>query len=186
MINHNPVQSEQFSGVVKEHIGRRPLMELCDIYKLVYQGILGAEHLITDPIQFAQCINQEWQGLTFSVENETITESIRPDGQLWRINLRPYKTANGSLAELIETCLLTAQRKWGTPDDLRSTWESIFITIKDSTIFSFSQLQYDAFTEWLRSHGYPAMHHSQKYRTIYKPAYRLIDKDQWMWLNRGS
>jgi hypothetical protein len=30
--------------LIDEHLARHPVMEPCDVYKLLYQGVLGLEH----------------------------------------------------------------------------------------------------------------------------------------------
>jgi len=37
--------------------------------------------------------------------------------------------------------------------------------------------QVEIFTEWLDANEYPAVHHSERYRSLYRPAYRLVAAD---------
>lgn len=58
-----------------------------DIYKLLYQGVLGSEHLLKDREQFAVRLKAELADLTADPAEE-LFEPVRPEGQLCRINLR--------------------------------------------------------------------------------------------------
>ncbi len=40
--------------LLKQHLDWYPQMELRDVYKLLYQGVMGAEHLISSPEEFTR------------------------------------------------------------------------------------------------------------------------------------
>ena len=46
------------------HLARYPLMALQDMYKLLYQGILGPEHLIAEPEAFTARLLAELDAVT--------------------------------------------------------------------------------------------------------------------------
>jgi hypothetical protein len=148
-------------------------MQLQDIYKLLYQGVCGPEHLVTAPDEFATRLRIEWEAAS-SADTKPLLEYIRPDNSLARINLRPYKALGGDVDPLIAACLEAAQCAWGTPDDLRQVW-SAFVEIcraEPAPAYSFDEVS--AFSRWLEEQAYPAVHHSENYRSLYRPAYRLI------------
>jgi len=165
--------------LLQEHIARRPWMELRDVYKLIYQGMCGPEHLVADPLEFATWFRRDWENLAEPDENELLIESIRAGGGLLRVNLRPFKANNNKLDDLIKACLHTAQRKWGTPDELRFAWQLVTNSVQNENRFSFKPAQIVEFSLWLDDQDYPPIHHSDSYRRLYRPAYRLVCKEEW-------
>lgn len=148
-------------------------MELRDIYKLLYQGVRGPEHILSSVEVFRQRLKEEWETLEPSPA-DPLSEVIRPDGKLLRLNLRPYKAAGGQLETLVTACLEAGSNKWDTQADLLQAWEAFLVSARYGTWQGFSQEDCQAFTAWLAQNGFPAVHHSETYRQLYRPAYRLV------------
>jgi hypothetical protein len=148
-------------------------MELRDIYKLIYQGAMGAEHSHPSAGEFITRLVNEFEQLTPN-HSERILEPVRSDGSLSRLNLRAYKCRYQSAEQLIP-CLLATVRTAGTSlDGLISNWQEFIDACAARRITTFSPEESEQFTRWLEENGYPAIHHSTVYRENYKPAYRLI------------
>ncbi|MGC8874124.1 MAG: hypothetical protein ACP5SI_06705, partial [Chloroflexia bacterium] len=82
------------------HRGRHPAMGIQDVYKLLYQGVLGPEHLIPDPMRFAAHLREEYAA-GHPGPGEVLWEPVRPDGRLGRLHLRAFRRRGGNLEELI-------------------------------------------------------------------------------------
>jgi hypothetical protein len=162
--------------LLDKHINRRPLIKPGDIYKLLYQGILGPEHLVDSPSAFAKRLLGEFKALSPNLDDPFL-EAIHPYKTLLRINLRPFKAAGLELDSLMDACLQTAARSWGAPEQLRSLWESVVSIYRQRLMAAFTPEEMDDFAVWLASHDYPAVHHTQAYRQAYQPAYRLVAAD---------
>ncbi|MBN1450405.1 MAG: hypothetical protein JW963_05260 [Anaerolineales bacterium] len=168
--------SDTFVTLLTEHISRRPAMGPRDVYKLLYQGVRGPEHLISSPQAFREYLAAEWQALT-PAGDDPLHESIRPDGSLLRLNLRPFKAAGGSLEVLTAACLETARRPWGTQDELQQAWACFVDFCKAGSWPSLALQELETFTPLLRENNFPPVHHSERYRELYQPAYRLLAVD---------
>ena len=165
-----------FVAVIAEHLYLRPEMQLQDVYKLLYQGISGPEHFISSQEAFKNILIQEWNALG-EAGIDPLTETIRPDGSLRRINLRPYKADGRDVDLLVSVCVETSSRHWGTQTDLEHTWTD-FVTASHNVLFPvFKEREVTRFTVWLCEMHFPPVHHSEKYHHLYKPAYRLIAND---------
>jgi len=164
---------EALAALIRGHLARYPAAEPRDIYKLLYQGVLGPEHLIASPDAFAARLHEELGPLE-PTENEPLWEPLRPDGLLGRLNLRPYKARGGDSERLVEACLRTAYMRWGTPGELRRAWDTFTILVREGTWPAMSLGRVEVLTRYLVLHGYPAMHHSSLYRRSHAPAYRLV------------
>src|SRR5512136_2283430 len=111
--------SPAVARLIDDHLARYPAMEPADVYKLLYQGVLGPEHLIASPKAFAARLRVEYD-IQPSDDAEPLWEPVRPDGARGRVNLRPFKAAGGDVERLIAACLEIAERAWGTPAELRT------------------------------------------------------------------
>ncbi len=159
--------------LIDDHLARYPAMEPADVYKLLYQGVLGPEHLIASPEAFAARLRAEYDAAPPD-EAEPLWEPVRPDGALGRVNLRPFKAGGGDIERLIAACLETAGRAWGTPAELRAAWATFVELCQSGRWAAFSLAGVLALSARLEAKGYPPVHHSAAYRQVYRPAYRLV------------
>lgn len=162
-----------WSQLIADQICRHGAMEVRDLYKLLYQGVLGPEHLVASAESFAAYLREEYEPL-LPDEEELPWEAIRPDGRLGRVNLRPFKARGGDLSWLVTACLETARQAWGTPEELRAVWAALVEQCRADPWERFPPDEVLAFTAWLEERGYPAVHHSAGYEEANRPAYRLL------------
>lgn len=150
-------------------------MEPRDLYKLLYQGVRGPEHLISSQKAFTERLVKEGHELDHA-DGDPLWELIRPNGSLLRLNLRPYK-AVGGLDELVAACLETGGRPWGTLTELQQAWEGFITTCREGYWPGLALKDVETFTSWLEENEYPPVHHSMRYQNLYRPAYRLVAAD---------
>jgi hypothetical protein len=173
--------SSEYSGmpfvqVVERHLKMRSLMAPQDIYKLLFQGVLGPEHLIASAEGFIRRLEQECLSLRPGA-GDVLFEPVRPDDLLVRVNLRPYLAAGGHPVHLAEACYETARMSWGTLDDLETVWEQVAGAVRGELLKGPSAAEMNTFSQRLKELGFPPFHHSQTYRDAYHPAYRLAHRD---------
>jgi hypothetical protein len=162
--------------LIDDHLQRYPAMEPRDVYKLLYQGVMGMGHLVVSPEGFAARLRTEYEAVSPG-DVEPLWETVRPDGALGRLNLRPFRVQQGDVESLIVACLRTAQRVWGTPEDLQGAWATFVTLCQSGEWEAFPLREVLAFSARLEKHAYPAVHHSAHYREAYKPAYRLVGRE---------
>jgi hypothetical protein len=155
------------------HLSWYPLMELQDVYKLLYQGVMGAEHLMPSREEYTRYLEAEFEPL-LPDPTERLLEPVRPDGALYRLNLRPYKARHLSLDQLISYLVETANVVKCTKSGFITAWAEFTQLCLQGQIQQFDAKAIDEFTHWLEQIGYPALHHSETYGREYIPAYRLI------------
>jgi hypothetical protein len=159
--------------LVEHHLQQRSGMGLQDVYKLLYQGILGPEHIIDSAEHFTVRLRSEWENIPQG-PIESLVEPIHPDEKLVRINLRPYRAAGGSLEQLTEVCLETSWQNFQGVKDLQEVWSRLAHYFIENHLYSFTNQDVQNFTRWLKENDFPTVHHSENYRQIYRPAYRLV------------
>jgi hypothetical protein len=160
-------------GLIRQHMSWYPLMELRDIYKLLYQGVMGSGHLIASPEQFTLRLHSEFVHL-IPISNEPLFVPVRPDQTLFRLNLRPYKNRHLGINQLILPLLETAQLATGEIAELKSAWLEFVQLCEHGQIGKFEITAVHEFSNWLDKMEFPVVHHSEIYRREYQPAYQLI------------
>jgi hypothetical protein len=157
----------------KQHLSWYPMLEQQDAYKLIYQAVMGSEHLLDSVDEWSRNLEMEYAALQAD-RSQVLFEPVRPDGSLFRINLRAYKAHQLGLARLVSPCMMTAQLVRGTKSELRLTWEAFTQLCVQDYIRHFEDEEIESFSQQLIELDFPAMHHSEAYRRLYQPAYRLI------------
>ena len=170
---------EDLLELLDTYLARYPVMAPQDVYKLLYQGILGPEHLLAEPEAFAARLLAEYAAVPPSAfppaggkADEPLSEPVRPDGRLLRVNLRPFKARGGDPDRPLVACRAAAAARWGAQAELRAAWAAVASACQAGRWPHLGDVA--AFSAWLDAHDYPAVHHSTQYREAYQPAYRLV------------
>ena len=168
---------ERWLNLIHEHQARYPAMTVQDIYKLLYQGILGPEHMFKNKDEFSGLLNLEMKQIQPDSQ-QLLFEPVQPiesiDSQethLYRLHLRAWLAAGKSNEELVSLCMNAVNYPWGTQFDLRELWGIYCDSLAPDT-----RRDADDFSIFLVEKKYPPVHHSGQFRTAYSPAYRLICK----------
>lgn len=146
-------------------------MRIEDAYKLLYQGTLGIEHLLTDTTAAKQYLADEWQAIT-AREDEPLYEIISPDSQWVRLNLKPYKASGGDIEKIWEAMLRSAQVTTNKEAFVKRWLELILLVNEKKLPLDSSELH--DFDKRIALANYPAVHHSHEYAKAYQPAYRVL------------
>ncbi len=167
--------------LIKNQFALYPKMEARDLYKFLHQAAMGSEHAVQDTNAVKTWMKREVAGLDTTITNELI-EQLSPDGDLVRINLRPYLEKGENPDELLKAFILTANKFSGSIDTLTAYLNTAKKMIArkdipvDETIFA-------SLTGELEKSGFPAIHHSLTYEKLYKPAYRVVNR-KYLWLKK--
>jgi hypothetical protein len=145
-----------------------------DVYKLLFQGTFGPEHLLSNPIAAKEYLTKEWDSVVAD-ENETLLEPISLDGKIIRINLRPAKAKNIALDDLWEAFSNSAKMEKPDLHQFISVW-SEFKNMSQQGMVDFEFAEVLEFDKGMKTKSYPAAHHSQAYREKNWPAYRVVLK----------
>ena len=176
---------DQWIELISRHIQLRPAMTARDVYKLLYQGILGPEHIMPSAEIFTARLREEIQSLQADPD-EPLLEPIRPDSRLNRLNLRPWLSQDKNLEWLVKACLETGKLRWETQQEFRQVWYRFADLIQDGFFPGLSLAETQALQVWLEENNFPAAHHSKDYLSIYRPAYRLVAFDLLSVESKGS
>lgn len=159
--------------ILRDHAHRYPLAEPCDFVKLLFQQEFGGEHMIKDPQQSLLYLRQEYNALNESKQgNGVLWESI--GNGMARLSLKAVFSGKISLPLLNTLFAVSAGKNTGSLEGLKAKLDILRKESEKGT-FSFSAEELESFLENYAAAGYPAVHHSQRYKEAYSPAYRVVD-----------
>ena len=167
--------SQDFQAIIKVQLSKYPEIEIQDLYKLTFQAAMGSAHMGLDSVKAFNYLNYELQQIEAD-SSEPLIEEIAPQGKVVRINLRPFKAIKGNKEKLTSAFIQTANKFKSSIKNLENYWQALIIMVKKNQIpFNAHDLQ--TFFNEMRKQSFPAVHHSEKYKERYKPAYRVIAKE---------
>lgn len=167
------VDPDSLLKLIELHLHWYSLMEPRDIYKLLYQGSMGSEHLISSSEKFKSYLLLELDELNADPA-ERLLEPVRADVTLLRLNLRAWKARHVELDQLITALLETGAMYTSNQALLQASWEMFVKLCEIGRINQFSTHMVHGFGDWLLEMAFPVVHHSDIYRRAYQPSYRLI------------
>jgi hypothetical protein len=168
------VDEDALASLLKEHYERRPLMRATDFYKLLYQGVFGVGHIMGGAARSrlqeeAERINPE------DHPEDPFTESVSADGEILRVNLRPYIRRGLDLDELFGVMVESAKDE-GDPEEFREAW-GVFMELVDAGEIEVEADEIGELVEELDTSGPYPHHHSPEYNEAYYPAYRVVRRE---------
>ncbi len=162
----------RFRKIIGSHLARYPLMTGSDIYKLLFQAVMGSSHAIFDMESARTLLESELMN-PGSGPVEPLKDVISPCGRIARINLRPYAEEELDPEVLLSAFIRTGREFTGSEDTLE-LYCSWFIHMKNNDLLPVEFRNIDILFRDMISSGYPAMHHSAIYRNTYSPSYRVV------------
>jgi hypothetical protein len=158
--------------ILLRQFARHPIMEPQDVYKLVFQAVMGSRHAGLDSAMAAAWLAREVAALGPGPA-EPMLDTISTDGRMVRVNLRPYLAAGGSPDALLDAFLRTAREYEGSPARLRRELAEVE-RLAGEGVVPLSRAVLHAYFARMRAQGFPAVEHSNAYEEAYHPAYRVV------------
>lgn len=158
--------------VLNSHLVRYPAMQVQDIYKLLYQAALGSGHAVRDQASARDRLERELAEMGAGPEHPPV-EPISPDGRIVRLHLRPWLAAGKDPQVLLSAFLRTAREWQGSLETLR-LYGSTAARWMEAQAGLVRKLELEDFFTEMERQGFPAVHHSPRYASLYRPAYRVV------------
>ena len=157
------------------HSNRYPRWSVADLYKLIYQAAMGAEHAVANEAGARKWLLDEISKLGSGPE-EPLVDIISPDGAVVRVHLRPFVRAGKNSEQLLDAFLHTAHEFHGSVQLLENYGRN---AVQEATegIFPFNADEVAAYMGRMKENGFPAIHHSPSFEAEYCPAYRVVARD---------
>ncbi len=161
-----------FASILESHINRYPLMEVRDIYKLVYQAAFGSSHFICNLSDAKKRLEEEIETMGKGPD-EPVYDPVSPDGDIIRIHLRPYIINKGNKNLLLKGFIKTGENCRGDKCRLLIYWNNV-LEMTENQSLPFTCQEVMEFMRDMEKQNYPAVSHSRPYRSEYSPAYRIV------------
>ena len=156
--------------LLKKQAELYPCLAPKDAFKFIYQSSFGCEHLAADVDRAEEYIRRERRGeMTDDAEIEKL------DGAYSRVPLS-YLGRGLSERTLARIFCLSARSEPNGSFDLQSKLDVLRnLTERGEMPFVPSELSAELL-EWERE-GYRPIHHSERFRALYRPAYRVVSDE---------
>lgn len=158
-------------SLLLDHARRYPEWEVADLYKLLHQAAMGAEHALTDEEGARRWLARELADLGPGPE-EPLVDPLSPDGRIVRVHLRPFAQRQLPAEPLLRAFLQTAREVTPSPETLKLSLEQV-----GEFGLPFNKSALTAFFAEQETYGFQAVHHSAHFRQCYRPAYRVVARD---------
>lgn len=164
-----------WAALVLKHVERYPRLEAPDVYKLLHQATMGSEHYAADRDMAADWLTREIAGLGAGPA-EPLIDPLGGAEETVRIHLRTFLARGGDPKQLLDAFIGTATAVAPRPDVLECALEAA----AGLTVSSDLPLETDEFETYVaerRAAGFEAVHHSDAFGRLYRPAYRVVARE---------
>ena len=149
-------------------------MRSTDFYKLLFQGVFGVGHILEEGSW--KRLQEEAESIDVnSHPSEPVIEKISADGDIVRVNLRPY-LRQGYPLDMIYQAMKETAKVQGPTEKFVLAW-SVFYELACSEAIKVDGEELDSLNMELQEVGPRPHHHSEPYRDAYYPAYRVVKSE---------
>ena len=161
---------KELKNVLEAHCLKYPLMQAEDYVKLLYQNEFAGGHMIPNKAAALQFLKSEYEQMK-NTPSQQRYESI--GNAIVRADIRCFSYDELSL--LLDCFCKTANEHMGTMQSFLEKLDFLYDFLCEREIFDKAMLS-RVLTTYKKA-GCPSLHHSDVYRNVYKPAYRVISED---------
>ncbi len=151
-----------------KHFEKYPELRAEDIFKFIFQSAFGCEHLVSNEAAALEYIKKEYSSLS-----DDVAERVEKlDGEYSRVHLSCLRDGL-SPETLARLFFLSAKKEENGAEELIEKLGVATELVREGIIRLDREKFEKKLDEW-RAAGYPAVHHSDAFRSEYHPAYRVI------------
>jgi len=163
--------TDKLKQIVIAHIKKYPEAELQDILKMLYQNEFGPKHLAENEIECFKSLSNEINNINYD-ESEELFEDIG-EGAL-RLNLKAIPVGT-DLNYINKIIVNSANDFCGTNEKLVVKFGLLVVMAQNNEIpFDIQKVRDE--TNAFAKNGFKPISHSEVYKQIYSPSYRVISK----------
>ncbi len=175
-------KEELIQKAILEELQLHPRAQLVDIYKFFFQGVFGPGHIISDQKSALKYLQNEFQSSTEfdSVLWQQVGYKIR----YYRISLKLVKEGTipeekyfNAFIHSADTSKIPSIKEWW------KEWNFILSVIDEMKLVIPNYEDDKSGLDKMLSEGKVLVHHSDIYRKLYHPHYRIVDKENFEKLN---
>lgn len=158
---------------IAEYCAKNTDIEIQDVFKYLYQKCFGCEHLAAE---YSYALDRIRQEMT-EADRDDLPEVELLGERFCRVHLKALKGDLEALAEKLTGLFIkSAQRQ---PDGLLRLENELeeFVRLAGSGEVPFDAEEVTGKIAKWRALGFPAVHHSDRFREAHHPAYRVIMRE---------
>jgi hypothetical protein len=169
-------ESQPLVATALDALATRPEARIEDAYKFLFQATRGGEHAAPDEASARTYLAREWASLPEGgpSSDEPAIEWLRHDGALVRLHLRPAKAHGVSEEAVLAAFLASARAVRKDASGFTYAWQALGERLRQRPQGHLTRAAWEQLDAAMRPKNYPAVHHSEAYRTAYAPAYRVM------------
>ncbi|MEO7658638.1 MAG: hypothetical protein ABIV48_03395 [Pyrinomonadaceae bacterium] len=145
-----------------------------DAYKWTFQATRGGEHAAPSADAARKWLAGEWETLGPAKPDEPVWEPLCPDGEIGRLNLRPFRLNGGKSDALLNAFLASSREYRSEGANFAVAWHELPKRLKKKPIGSLEYKAWAKLDGEMKAKNYPAVHHSETYGKANAPAYRIL------------
>ena len=158
---------EEIRAQIAAHCARYPLLESRDLLKFLHHSAFGCGHLIGDASAAEEWLQREMADCGSGGEIEPL------GGIFCRVSLGYLKSLGVSARSFARLFALSAEKAVPGVEAMEPLLTAALDMAREGLLpFSYDELSREA-QAWQQA-GYPAQHHSDTFREVYRPAYRVL------------
>ena len=161
-----------WENLIDSHLNRYPDLQVEDLYKLVYQATLGNGHAISDSLEVAEWLKKDLADPDQNT-SEPMIDTLGSCGRFARIHLNAYIKSGRRPENIIDAFIKTGAL---CPADSNAFFCAISVIGKMSANgkLPWGDSRINKFLSEQAKKSYPAVHHTEKFISKYRPHYRII------------
>lgn len=164
-------KDEKTKELLIMHCRAYPQLKVQDLFKFLFQSSFGCEHLASSLEAATEYICEEYTAV--NQNNERDVEPL--DGNYSRVHLS-YLNKGLCASTLAKLFVASSKHEKNGQSDLLQKIEIARELVSDG-LLPFSQSEFEeAVSEWAAK-GYPAIRHSDAFKNMYSPSYRVISNE---------
>ncbi len=154
-----------------EQAARHPAMQPQDVYKMMFQAAFGAEHLLQDKEAAGAYFRREYAEI--EPEEGPLYEQIQTD--VCRVNMRAWKAHKLPEDWLFQMFVGSVAMQDISPKQTFFDYVETAKEVVEEGALPFLSELFEAYTVEYQKAEPRAVHHSEHYRAVERPAYRLVN-----------
>ncbi len=170
----NKERQTKIDKLIRYHLNQHQDMDVQDVYKLLFQGVFGAEHLLQDIDKARNYLYQEFSAVN-TLSLEALLEPVSVGGEIVRLNFRPAKSAGYTWQTVWDVFVASSENAGGNKKEFETIWRDTIVLCRQSE-WPFDADKMSEMGNEMAAEDYPPLHHSQAYKNANKPAYRVVKK----------
>ncbi len=162
---------DKLSKLIQWHLDFHTHVQIQDVYKMLFQGVFGAEHLLGDIKRARAYLDEEWLRVPAD-RSKILLEPVSIDGKIVRANIQRCKAEGIEADHLWQVFYRSATQIKADKKEFEIIWDA-FLKLCQTKALPFDPEAVLRFGHEAKANHWPAKHHTTAYRDANYPAYRV-------------